>query len=743
MRKRPALLLVCALSPTLLVVWHALAAPRPRPSVLDAIPNDPAALVNIGAADMPASPDVLVLGRRSTRALERCLADNPSAGLRAECAEMLGTLGDPAALGTLHTALEDWEAHVRLRVIQALGRIADARSTAALLAAWNRSDEGAENRAAILRALGAMGDKQAIAFLRKTLRDPKQDAPQIAFAALWRCRHLLSRAVLVGEVAFAIGDARRALAYAATLKAAELKAPALVRPLLARIDDSDDDLRNKAIRALGLIGDRRAVPPLLRLLTRARDARLLNNVAFALERTDRKGFFTEVGRLIRHKQAVIRMNAAFVVGDVHRQEGAALLAGALRDPSDRVRLEAMEAAAKLPDPSPLLAIALEDRDVGVRLTAVRAVRSARTPRPLLERALRDDEPSVRAAAIEAASATTPPQPDLVQKGLSDRDLAVRAEAIRAVRELKLAGARPALEAFLGDEHAPLYEEAIAAIHDLSPSGAADLIYERLFRSDDPGRKRRAAVALGRLGDARVRDYLVACLLDKSCSVADGEPLYLRETDPSVIRRLQLQWARQRPELGGLLAALHPPGTLQLALADVELRGPGDRDLPRLVEVLVQLGDAAARPAVERSLAGADPWLRTRLLLQLGRLGDPTAPLRAAALLDDLPVDWLPRAASLLAQASEPGQRSALLPQLRARERDADFHVALAAAAAHLDWQAGVLPPRLVDGLVSPRPRERELARRYLRGAPEAVLRRTATTELRRGAREELEQLHGT
>src|SRR6266536_5351858 len=100
-------LLACV--PTLFVLWRADAATRSKPKrLLSEIATSSNALVNISAADIPASPDLLELGRSATPALGRCLADNPAEALRAECGDLLGVLGDPLALPQLHAALEDW-----------------------------------------------------------------------------------------------------------------------------------------------------------------------------------------------------------------------------------------------------------------------------------------------------------------------------------------------------------------------------------------------------------------------------------------------------------------------------------------------------------------------------------------------------------------------------------------------------------------------------------------------------------
>ena len=172
---RAGCIVAFTLLPTLAGLWRAwaVAPKRPEPAarraLLDAIPRDATALINVTAADMPASPDILFLGKRGTRALERCLADNADNGLRALCADMLGTLGDKSALPALRASLGDWEADVRAAVIRSLGKLPAAESVDPLLAIFQRQDEETGNRRLVLRSLGAIGHTKGISVLRREL----------------------------------------------------------------------------------------------------------------------------------------------------------------------------------------------------------------------------------------------------------------------------------------------------------------------------------------------------------------------------------------------------------------------------------------------------------------------------------------------------------------------------------------------------------------------------------------------
>jgi len=381
------LLLLLGLSPAGLVLWHAntgeaMASETEedmRRRVLASIPNDASVLINVTGREMPASPDILNLGKRGTRALERCLSDNVDGDIRTTCAILLGRLGDRRALGTLQSALADWEPGVRHWVIQALQEIPDRTSVDPLLKLYARKDETASNRAAILHTLGSLSDPKAVQVLRRELRATPEknetDFREHAFRALWTSRHMMAPTTLAGDVATALRSENKRLVLAATEASAELRSPTHVGALIPLLEDPNPDIRNKAVYALGRIGDGRATRALLDRLPQVREARTLNNIAFALERLDRPAFFEAISKLIEHKQAIIRLNAAFVIGDVQRKEGRVLLEKSLNDPSDYVKTSAIVALGKLGDAGaiPVLESYVDDPNLSIRQEAIYAI----------------------------------------------------------------------------------------------------------------------------------------------------------------------------------------------------------------------------------------------------------------------------------------------------------------------------------------------------------------------------------
>jgi HEAT repeat protein len=342
-------------------------------AILDALTKDPAALVNVSGADMPASPDILNLGRRGTEALARCVADNVDDGVRSTCAMVLGRLGDRRGLSALQEALEAWAPGVRASAIAALARMPDPSSFPKLGAVLSREDETPENRILALNALGMLSDTRAVQLLRKVLRDPKQNELHgAAFQAAWKSRHLFARATLVEDVKYALASGDYGLVLSGTFAAAELRDPGLVPALVPLMNNSDSHTRNRAVFALGRIGDKAASSALLAQIPKVREARMLNNIAFALERLDPKAFFSAIQGLAQHKQASIRMNAAFVLGDVRRPEGLPLLERALKDQNDFVRVSALSALGKLdaPEAIPLVTPFVNDKNRTLKKTAL-------------------------------------------------------------------------------------------------------------------------------------------------------------------------------------------------------------------------------------------------------------------------------------------------------------------------------------------------------------------------------------
>jgi HEAT repeat protein len=187
-----------------------------------------------------------------------------------------------------------------------------------------------------------------------------------------------------------------------------------VGSLVAVLDDPDERVRVTAIRALGRIGDRRALPA---LVERADDP--LGSVRLALcqalgQLGDPAGVPT-LTELLHDEDETIRLGAARALGKIQGAAGSrTLLSAALLDPSQTVRRHARKALAerRSPDVLPALTGALSGGTPEVRAGAAQVLADLGDPSavPALLRALEDPDARVRGAAGHALGRTAPADP---------------------------------------------------------------------------------------------------------------------------------------------------------------------------------------------------------------------------------------------------------------------------------------------------------------------------------------------
>ncbi len=188
-----------------------------------------------------------------------------TAGRRWGAAEGLGQLGDPRALPALVEALRDPHAFVRWAAAQAIGQIGEQRAVSLLLPLLQEKDPLVRRSA--VDALAHFNTEEVRRALRRMLHDPDPSVRRNAIDAI-----------------------------------ARLSDPAAIDALILALDPQNEFwVRYSAAEALGIVGDHRAVPPLIEasrdprpLLRRAvvsslgllRDSRAIPTLLQALEDED-------------------------------------------------------------------------------------------------------------------------------------------------------------------------------------------------------------------------------------------------------------------------------------------------------------------------------------------------------------------------------------------------------------------------------------------------------------------------
>jgi HEAT repeat protein len=312
----------------------------------------------------------------------------------------------------LIAALEEKDKEVREAAAEALGEIGDARAIKPLIA---RLDEK-EVRQTVVDALVKIGIP-AVEPLFATLREKDLDTRQAAAEALdkltwqpredatgayyWAVKREWSRCISLG--AMAVEPLIAALEYlyerqAAIAALVEIGAPS-VKPLIVVLKDLNNDVRQAAIKALGMIGDANAVKPLVAVLE------------------DRK--------------SDLRQPAARALGEIGDARAVKPLIAALED--QFVRPTATEALIKIGKPavSPLCtALRSINNDVrGSALMALGEIGDERAVKPLIA-AL--ENPFMRPTATEALIKIGKPAVEPLISTLKNKDADVRRAAARAL-----------------------------------------------------------------------------------------------------------------------------------------------------------------------------------------------------------------------------------------------------------------------------------------------------------------------
>lgn len=283
--------------------------------------------------------------------------------VRREVVESLGEIGDTRAVEPLSAVIKDNDWRVRAKVVEALDRLGEP-AVEPLSIALN--DYAVDVRRKAVKALGKMGGVWAANLLIVALEDRNAIVRAEAAEALGK----LGDARVVEQLVVALGDGDRNVRVAVVGALREFGEPA-AEPLVTVLKDSCVDVREKAAEALGELGDALAVGPLIAAL-RDSNQGVRMMVASALGKL---GDARAVGPLIaalRDSDRDVRATAAGALGKLGDARAVGPLIAALGDSDRDVRATAAGALGKLGNGravEPLIA-ALGDSDRGVRMTVV-------------------------------------------------------------------------------------------------------------------------------------------------------------------------------------------------------------------------------------------------------------------------------------------------------------------------------------------------------------------------------------
>lgn len=326
---------------------------KKRYEILTKIPKNPDVLVNVRLEHLPSTHDMTLLGKVALPALEKGLTHNTNPSVRNRIAVVLTEMADHQTLDALQAAMKDWNLSIRMQAMNALAAVGSLNSKPVLEKVLNDPEERKYTKALAIRALGRIGAASVAPRLLGYLSDKKENYSMrmASLTALWDLRVKTPRKLLRRGLLVALDSEMSNAKIFAAAATAELrdKDRKIRRALLKNTRDPNNEVRNVSVYALGEIGDDSAVQALRERLPAARSGRLLNNIAFALHKLKDPQVLSSLGKLLKHRQAVIRLNAAFVLGDTGEKKAVPMLLTALNDGNDSVRASTVAALGKLED----------------------------------------------------------------------------------------------------------------------------------------------------------------------------------------------------------------------------------------------------------------------------------------------------------------------------------------------------------------------------------------------------------
>jgi HEAT repeat protein len=366
------------LSPAFLPMLHKQLQAQRQPEVKASVARI------LGGLKDPSSIEPLA------QALEFGNSDSAAAAMNREIADALGRIGDVRAVPTLLRVLKMQDHYVQVEAIEGLGALKAKEAVAPLMAiAPDDTVEPFVSRKA-LRALGDIGDPQAVPVLVKMMFKDRRGAsfyPEASFA-LYQLGQPSSDALL----AVLKGDDKELFAWARENHVL------------------DAALYAKASQVLGDLYDRRAEKPLLAKLS---------------YEASQPGF-----------KLMVRMKAAEALGRMRTKEAVKPLSGMLGETEPLARFEYLKALSRIGgrDAMPALAKECQKKIWEEREAALQVVSLLGDERelPLMEKAWKDEEALTAAECREneGASGCSAPAELAKQRVALLQNWAKRLEAAR-------------------------------------------------------------------------------------------------------------------------------------------------------------------------------------------------------------------------------------------------------------------------------------------------------------------------
>jgi HEAT repeat protein len=332
---------------------------------------------------------------------------------------------------------------------------------------------------------------------------------------------------------------------------------AAVLPLMAVLDDPNPNVRGGAARALGKIGDPRALGSLIFRLRYDSDVEVRKSAVWALHMGGSRAVppliealrdpdeWVRFGAVIvlakigdaaveplvtalRDSNVMVRANAAETLGRIADYRAAEALSAALDDTEEQVWQQAAVSLGRMRDARAVKALIhiVQSPASGLRTKAIKAlghIRDVRAVDPLIEVVYRESDRWMRLFAIEALGRIGDIRAiEVLVDAAYDESRDVRTKSIVTLGEIESGLATDALYSIFEDMEVDV-EDQQTALFELGKRGdprAVGGLIDLLQFDPKVDNRIYAALVLGEIGGSEAVDSLIDALCDDVPDVAD-------------------------------------------------------------------------------------------------------------------------------------------------------------------------------------------------------------------------------
>lgn len=428
-----------------------------------------------------------------------------------------------AVVDALIALLKSADTWVAYHVINALGKIGDARAIDALISALSRKDL----RKSAIIALGQIADISSISLIIPFLKNESKTVREEALkAAAQFFQRGASEEIIIKNIKNAFGDearnillphlrsSKREVSAAAALILGLLGDKGVITPLLEM--SASEEINEPFIRALVFIG--KSMPEALIPYFKADNPYQRRLVCKIAGRIGNEIFFDPLAECLKDRDGHVRGNAAIALSNLNNPKAVEYIKPVILDEYENIQEEAVIALSRLKKWLNLDEIIswLSDKSSTVRRNAALLLGLLRDGNSVdaLGAALKDSDIRVMKAAVDALGAISNPNAlNFLVTALKHESPEIRRISVIAIGKMHTKEAEKALIPLLLDTNAWVRAVAVEAVGKTGSEKATEPLTQLL--SDESGLVRIAVIeALGNFKEEKVKKILLPLLNDR-------------------------------------------------------------------------------------------------------------------------------------------------------------------------------------------------------------------------------------